>query len=111
MLARAQFRTQPHVLCIVYICQAVLHQTVYHGNITQLNAGTTAREVVGNSAHVFHAASHDDLCIAGLYSLCSHHHGLHSRRTNFVDGGGRDVTTDTSKNGGLTRRGLSYIGL
>ena len=55
------------------------------------------------TAHVLHAAGHDDLRVAGANRLVGQHHGLQSRAAHLVDRQRRDVSGKSGKQRRLPR--------
>src|SRR5690606_29200760 len=67
-------------------------------------------QIIGNTGHIFHPSSDDDLVEAKLDALSSEHNCLHTRCANFIDRSAGNGVGQTSFDGSLPGRSLPQIG-
>ena len=96
----------PHGLLIVHIDQAVALHPVFEGGRAEFLAGAHVH-VVGDEAHVFHAAGNHDGLIAQGNALGRLHDGFHARGAYLVDRGAGHRIWKAGVQGRLPGRGLS----
>ncbi len=75
-----------HVVVVVNVPEAVIHDGIDDLRIPEPIAFTRLREQIRCVCHGFHSACHNNLSVAGLDGLGRQRHGFQSRTTNLVDG-------------------------
>jgi hypothetical protein len=74
--------------------------------VTHAQAGTGFLQDVGRVGHAFHATGDHHLIAAGFQRIEGHHHGLHARAAQLVDGGATGGGGQAGVERGLARRAL-----
>src|SRR5690606_11861838 len=100
----------PHSLSAIGISQPVFLQTIDESAFTKLVAESGFWQIIGNTGHIFHPSSDDDLVEAKLDALSSEHNCLHTRCANFIDRSAGNGVGQTSFEGSLPGRSLPQIG-
>ncbi|OPY90347.1 MAG: hypothetical protein A4E72_00705 [Syntrophus sp. PtaU1.Bin208] len=103
---------EPHVIAVENFPEAVMDHEVDDGTRGHAHPVSPAGvgQGVGDIAHVFHAAGHHDVGIAGLDDLGRQDNGLHAGGADLIDGDRVCFLRQTGVDAGLAAWILSQGG-
>ena len=92
---------------IIGILEPVEKHVVLHGLVAETGSASHGRRQVGRVCHALHAARDDRPGAAGTHKVVRHHHGLHARSADLVEGRGRHILAKPGGKAGLACRCLA----
>ena len=95
---------------VIGILEPVEEHMILHRLVAEAGTATHGRRQVGRIGHAFHTAGDNHPGAAGAHQVMRHHHRLHSRPADLVEGRGRNIFTETGGKPGLARRCLADAG-